>query len=67
MARSKAYRRTVAFYRWVETSQPKAAGWIRFPTAGVIGIIVLFWLFIGSASSSAPLLCPTESDACLPH
>ncbi|TNY20110.1 ferric reductase NAD binding domain-containing protein [Rhodotorula diobovata] len=47
MARSKAYRRTVAFYRWVETSQPKAAGWIRFPTAGVIGIIVLFWLFIG--------------------
>ncbi|GAA5914335.1 hypothetical protein JCM8208_004439 [Rhodotorula glutinis] len=47
LARTKYYRKKVAFYRWVETSQPKAIGWIRLPTAGVIGIIVLFWLFIG--------------------
>ncbi|BGP43865.1 hypothetical protein JCM10449v2_007922 [Rhodotorula kratochvilovae] len=47
LTRSKAYRRSVAFYRWVETSQPKAVGWIRFPTSGVIFVIVLFWLFIG--------------------
>ncbi|GAA6061796.1 hypothetical protein JCM10212_004852 [Sporobolomyces blumeae] len=45
--RSKAYRRTVAAYRWIETSQPKAIGWIRFPTVGVLVLLVVFWLFIG--------------------
>ncbi|BGP20636.1 hypothetical protein JCM10213_007172 [Rhodosporidiobolus nylandii] len=44
-ARTKVYRRTVAFYRWVETSQPKAVGWIHFPTTGAIMLVVLFWLF----------------------
>ncbi|GJN94183.1 hypothetical protein Rhopal_007257-T1 [Rhodotorula paludigena] len=43
---SFAYRRAVAFYRYVETSQPKALGWIRFPTSGAVFVIVMFWLFI---------------------
>ncbi|GAA5913256.1 uncharacterized protein JCM6883_005298 [Sporobolomyces salmoneus] len=47
ITRSKGYRRAVAFYRWVESSQPKAIGWIRFPTVGVILLITVFWLFIG--------------------
>ncbi|GAA5884052.1 hypothetical protein JCM6882_002117 [Rhodosporidiobolus microsporus] len=46
LTRTKAYRRTVAAYRWIECSQPKALGWIRFPTTGTIIVIVLFWLFI---------------------
>ncbi|GAA5982802.1 hypothetical protein JCM10908_006795 [Rhodotorula pacifica] len=43
--RSKAYRRTVAFYRYIETSQPRAIGWCRFPTKGVILLLVFFYLF----------------------
>lgn len=46
IGRSKAFRRAVAFYRYVETSQPKAVGWIRFPTSGAVFVIVMFWLFI---------------------
>lgn len=46
LRRTKAYRRTVAFYRYVETSQPRAIGWCRFPTKGVILIAVLFYLFV---------------------
>ncbi|GAA6041443.1 hypothetical protein JCM8097_005252 [Rhodosporidiobolus ruineniae] len=45
VARSKTYRRCVAAYRWIETSQPKAAGWIHFPTTGTILLIALFWVF----------------------
>ncbi|GAA5992103.1 hypothetical protein JCM5350_006349 [Sporobolomyces pararoseus] len=47
ITRTKRYRRLVAFYRWIESSQPKAIGWIRFPTTGVMLLITLFWLFIG--------------------
>ncbi|BGP58497.1 hypothetical protein JCM8202_001162 [Rhodotorula sphaerocarpa] len=43
--RSPFYLRTVALYRYVETSQPKAIGWFRFPTKGVILLIVVFYLF----------------------
>ncbi|GAA5836336.1 hypothetical protein JCM11251_001466 [Rhodosporidiobolus azoricus] len=46
LTQTRAYRRTVAAYRWIESSQPKAVGWIRFPTTGTIIVIVLFWLFI---------------------
>ncbi|GAA5954149.1 hypothetical protein JCM8115_003325 [Rhodotorula mucilaginosa] len=46
LRRTKAYHRTVAFYRYVETSQPRAIGWCRFPTKGVILITVLFYLFV---------------------
>ena len=49
LRRTKAYRRTVAFYRYVETSQPRAIGWCRFPTKGVILIAVLFYLFVVGA------------------
>lgn len=51
VTRSKGYRRAVAFYRWIESSQPKPIGWIHFPTAGVILLIAVFWLFIGSKPS----------------
>ncbi|GAA5936302.1 uncharacterized protein JCM15063_002774 [Sporobolomyces koalae] len=47
ITRTKRYRRVVAAYRWLESSQPKAIGWIRFPAAGVITLITVFWLFIG--------------------
>ncbi|GAA6033135.1 hypothetical protein JCM8097_002961 [Rhodosporidiobolus ruineniae] len=43
--RTKTYRRSVAAYRWLETSQPKAVGWFRFPTTGVILLIASFWIF----------------------
>ncbi|GAA5881370.1 hypothetical protein JCM8547_004809 [Rhodosporidiobolus lusitaniae] len=46
VARSKTYRRTLAYYRWIATAQPKAIGWIHFPTTGTIVLIGLFWLFI---------------------
>lgn len=51
ISRSKRYRRAVAFYRWIESSQPKAIGWIRFPPMGVLILITVFWLFIGSTST----------------
>ncbi|GAA5831080.1 hypothetical protein JCM5353_002010 [Sporobolomyces roseus] len=47
ITRSKLYRRKLAAYRWIESSQPKAIGWIHFPTVGVISLITVFWLFIG--------------------
>ncbi|GAA5871475.1 hypothetical protein JCM3774_005609 [Rhodotorula dairenensis] len=43
--RTKLYRRAVAWYRYIETSQPRALGWCRFPTKGVILITVFFYLF----------------------
>ncbi|GAA6008820.1 hypothetical protein JCM10207_001735 [Rhodosporidiobolus poonsookiae] len=46
LTRTRAYRRSVALYRWVETSQPRAIGWIRFPTTGAILLVAAFWLFI---------------------
>ncbi|GAA5884046.1 hypothetical protein JCM6882_002115 [Rhodosporidiobolus microsporus] len=45
ITRSPAYRRSVALYRYIETSQPKALGFIRFPTAGTIALISVFWAF----------------------
>ncbi|GAA5977240.1 hypothetical protein JCM11641_003886 [Rhodosporidiobolus odoratus] len=45
VARTKPYRRLVASYRWIESSQPKAVGWFRFPTTGAIMLIAFFWLF----------------------
>ncbi|BGP52094.1 hypothetical protein JCM10450v2_008065 [Rhodotorula kratochvilovae] len=46
LTRSKANRRGLAFYRFVEARQPKALGWIRFPTAGVISLISTLGLFV---------------------
>ncbi|GAA6015624.1 hypothetical protein JCM10207_008148 [Rhodosporidiobolus poonsookiae] len=42
---SPALRRGVAFYRWLEASQPGALGWLRFAPYGSILIIAGFWLF----------------------
>lgn len=54
--RSPLYLRAVALYRYVETSQPRAIGWCRFPTKGVILLIVVFYLFAVGASTVQPIL-----------
>ncbi|GAA5836289.1 hypothetical protein JCM11251_001455 [Rhodosporidiobolus azoricus] len=45
LALSPAYRRSVALYRYVATSQPRAHGWIRFPTVGTMVLIAVIYLF----------------------
>ncbi|GAA5884792.1 hypothetical protein JCM16303_007268 [Sporobolomyces ruberrimus] len=47
VTRTRRYRRVVAFYRWIETSQPRALGFVTFPTVGTISLITVFSLFIG--------------------
>lgn len=54
--RSRQYRRLVAFFRYIETSQPRAIGWCRFPTKGVILLIGLFYLFIVGEHSHVHLV-----------
>ncbi|GAA5904202.1 hypothetical protein JCM5296_005529 [Sporobolomyces johnsonii] len=46
LAKTKRFRRCVAFYRWIATSQPRATRFASFPTVGTILLIVVFWLFI---------------------
>ncbi|GJN94184.1 hypothetical protein Rhopal_007258-T1 [Rhodotorula paludigena] len=46
ITRIPAYQRSVALCRYIDAIQPKALGFIRFPSAGAIALIVAFWLFI---------------------
>jgi len=62
ITRSRYYRRKLAAYRWIESSQPKAIGWIRFPTVGVISLIAIFWLFICSEFSLSPNCQTFQAD-----
>ncbi|KDE07281.1 hypothetical protein MVLG_02501 [Microbotryum lychnidis-dioicae p1A1 Lamole] len=46
IAANRVVRRFRAGFRWIACSQPRAIGWIRFPTTGTILLISSFWIFI---------------------
>ncbi|KAM0789812.1 hypothetical protein ACM66B_006663 [Microbotryomycetes sp. NB124-2] len=44
-AKTPYSQRKTAFFRWISTSQPRAAKWITFPTRGVIILLAIVWMF----------------------